>query len=60
MLCCLFAQEMINMPDTNLVRSVTYLLDSFLSDFHAEGSLTGISESDLRAQIEVNFKHFRN
>ncbi|XP_011298266.1 dynein heavy chain 7, axonemal-like [Fopius arisanus] len=49
------AKEMITMPDANLVRSVTYLMDCFLKDFKDEGSLSGISKTDLTAQIEGSF-----
>lgn len=43
------------MPDSNLVRSVMYLMDCFLEDFHDEKYLEGISDMDLRAQTEVRF-----
>ncbi|XP_063980239.1 dynein axonemal heavy chain 7-like [Diachasmimorpha longicaudata] len=49
------AREMINMPDANLVRSLTYLLDCFLSDYQTDGALSGVVESDLRAQVEGSF-----
>lgn len=41
------------MPDSNLLRSVTYLMDCFLDDYYNEEIVKNISELDLRAQIEV-------
>lgn len=41
------------MPDSNLLRSVTYLMDCFMDDYYDEEIAKKISELDLRAQIEV-------
>lgn len=41
------------MQDTNLVRSVTYLMDCFIDEYHDEKIARNINELDLRAQIEV-------
>lgn len=41
------------MPDSNHVRSVTYLMDCFMSDYQNEEVVKAITELDLRAQIEV-------
>lgn len=46
------------MPDANLVRSVTYLFDCFLDDYHDEKYLQTISDLDIRAQVEVNASVF--
>lgn len=42
------------MPDTNLVQSVTYLMDCFLDDYRAETMTEVPNELDLRAQVEVS------
>lgn len=41
------------MPDSNLVRSITYLMDCFMDDYYNEETVKAISELDLRAQMEV-------
>ena len=41
------------MPDANIVRSVTYLFDCFLDDYHDEKYLQTLSDLDMRAQMEV-------
>ncbi|XP_017763577.1 PREDICTED: dynein heavy chain 7, axonemal-like [Eufriesea mexicana] len=43
------------MPDTNLIRSLTYLMDCFLSEYRDEKAIKDIDELDLRAQIEGSF-----
>ncbi|XP_046587391.1 dynein axonemal heavy chain 7-like [Neodiprion lecontei] len=47
--------ELAPMPDSNLVRSLMYLMDCFLEDFHDEKFLEGMSDMDLRAQTEGSF-----
>ena len=46
-------KEMCPMPDSNLLRSVTYLMDCFISDYHEPKPGETMKELDLRAQIEV-------
>lgn len=41
------------MPDANIVRSVTYLFDCFLDDYHDEKYLQTLSDLDMRAQVEA-------
>lgn len=41
------------MQDTNLVRSLTYLMDCFIEEYYDEKIAKNIDELDLRAQIEV-------
>ena len=41
------------MPDSNLLRSITYLMDCFFEDYKDEKVAESISELDLRAQVEV-------
>ena len=41
------------MPDTNLVRSLTYLMDCFLDEYRDVKVAQDIDELDLRAQLEV-------
>lgn len=41
------------MPDSNVVRSLTYLMDCFLDEYRDEKSVKDISDLDLRAQVEV-------
>ncbi|XP_015440426.1 PREDICTED: LOW QUALITY PROTEIN: dynein heavy chain 7, axonemal [Dufourea novaeangliae] len=48
-------KELITMPDANLVRSVMYLFDCFLDDFHDEKYLQTLSDLDIRAQVEGCF-----
>ncbi|XP_043259913.1 dynein axonemal heavy chain 7 isoform X2 [Colletes gigas] len=48
-------QDLITMPDANLVRSVMYLFDCFLDDFHDEKYLQTLSDLDMRAQVEGCF-----
>ncbi|XP_014484361.1 PREDICTED: dynein heavy chain 7, axonemal-like [Dinoponera quadriceps] len=48
-------KELCPMPDSNLVRSVTYLMDCFMDDYYDEEAAKKISELDLRAQIEGSF-----
>ncbi|KOX76420.1 Dynein heavy chain 7, axonemal [Melipona quadrifasciata] len=43
-------KELITMPDANIVRSVTYLFDCFLDDYHDEKYLQTLSDLDMRAQ----------
>lgn len=47
------------MPDTNLIRSLTYLMDCFLDEYREEKAVKDIDELDLRAQIEVRSKFER-
>ncbi|XP_039301684.1 dynein heavy chain 7, axonemal-like [Solenopsis invicta] len=48
-------KEICPMPDSNLLRSVTYFMDCFLDDYYNEEIVKNISELDLRAQIEGSF-----
>ncbi|XP_032686024.1 dynein heavy chain 7, axonemal-like isoform X4 [Odontomachus brunneus] len=48
-------KELCPMPDSNLLRSVTYLMDCFMDDYYDEEIAKKISELDLRAQIEGSF-----
>nr|XP_012232176.1 PREDICTED: dynein heavy chain 7, axonemal-like isoform X1 [Linepithema humile] len=48
-------KEICPMPDSNLLRSITYLMDCFIRDFYNEEVVKNISELDLRAQIEGSF-----
>ncbi|XP_076748638.1 dynein axonemal heavy chain 7 isoform X2 [Xylocopa sonorina] len=48
-------QKICPMPDSNLVRSVTYLMDCFLNEYHDEKVVKNMDELDLRAQIEGSF-----
>lgn len=45
------------MPDTNLVRSLTYLMDCFLAEYRDEKAVKDIDELDLRAQVEVRLSY---
>lgn len=45
------------MPDTNLVRSLTYLMDCFLAEYRDEKAVKDIDELDLRAQVEVRLAY---
>lgn len=42
------------MQDANMVRSVTYLFDCFLDEYHDEKYLQTLTDLDLRAQVEVH------
>ena len=44
------------MPDSNLLRSVTYIMDCFLKDYYDEEVVKNLSELDLRAQLEVGIR----
>ncbi|XP_011702284.1 PREDICTED: dynein heavy chain 7, axonemal-like isoform X3 [Wasmannia auropunctata] len=48
-------KEICPMPDSNLLRSVTYLMDCFLDDYYNEEIARNINELDLRAQTEGSF-----
>ncbi|XP_024941329.1 dynein heavy chain 7, axonemal [Cephus cinctus] len=48
-------REMCPMPDSNLLRSVTYLMDCFLADYNDEKVIENLTDLDLRAQIEGSF-----
>ncbi|KAJ8670547.1 hypothetical protein QAD02_001806, partial [Eretmocerus hayati] len=48
-------KEMIEMPDSNLVRSVMYLFDCFCDDFHDEEFLENTTDLEMRAQVEGCF-----
>ncbi|KAL0118214.1 hypothetical protein PUN28_009103 [Cardiocondyla obscurior] len=48
-------KEICPMPDSNLIQSITYLMDCFISDYHNKEVVKNISELDLRAQIEGSF-----
>lgn len=41
------------MPDSNLVRSLTYLMDCFIDEYRDEKVTKDMDELDLRAQVEV-------
>lgn len=41
------------MPDSNLVRSLMYLMDCFLHEYRDQKMVKDMNELDLRAQIEV-------
>ncbi|KAF3422790.1 hypothetical protein E2986_04661 [Frieseomelitta varia] len=47
------ATKICPMPDTNLVRSLTYLMDCFLDEYRDVKVAKDIDELDLRAQLEV-------
>ncbi|XP_076249285.1 dynein axonemal heavy chain 7 [Calliopsis andreniformis] len=49
------AEEMCPMPNSNLVRSLTYLMDCFLDEYRNERMVKDMNELDLRAQIEGSF-----
>ncbi|KZC14323.1 Dynein heavy chain 7, axonemal, partial [Dufourea novaeangliae] len=48
-------EEICPMPDSNLVRSLTYLLDCFIDEYHDEKVTKDMDELDLRAQVEGSF-----
>ncbi|KYN09877.1 Dynein heavy chain 7, axonemal [Trachymyrmex cornetzi] len=48
-------KEICPMPNSNLLRSVTYLMDCFLDDYYNEEVVKNLSELDLRAQLEGSF-----
>ncbi|XP_033175116.1 dynein heavy chain 7, axonemal [Bombus impatiens] len=48
-------KELITMQDANMVRSVTYLFDCFLDEYHDEKYLQTLTDLDLRAQVEGCF-----
>ncbi|XP_034174982.2 dynein heavy chain at 36C [Osmia lignaria lignaria] len=48
-------KELIKMPEANVIRSLMYLFDCFLDDFHDEKYLHTLSDLDMRAQIEGCF-----
>ncbi|XP_051171696.1 dynein axonemal heavy chain 7-like, partial [Leptopilina boulardi] len=48
-------EEMCPMPDSNLLRSITHLMDCFFDDYEDEKFAKSISELDLRAQVEGSF-----
>lgn len=48
------------MPDTNLVRSLTYLMDCFLDEYRDVKVAKDIGELDLRAQLEVRLECVSN
>ncbi|XP_032678001.1 dynein heavy chain 7, axonemal-like [Odontomachus brunneus] len=49
------AKEIITMPDANLTRSVMYLYDCFLDDYHDEKYVSALSDLNMRAQVEGCF-----
>ncbi|EFN75889.1 Dynein heavy chain 7, axonemal [Harpegnathos saltator] len=49
------AKEIITMPDANLTRSVMYLYDCFLDDYHDEKYVGALSDFNMRAQVEGCF-----
>ncbi|KAL6428106.1 hypothetical protein ACFW04_008466 [Cataglyphis niger] len=48
-------KEICPMPDSNLLRSITYLMDCFMDDYYNEEFVKNLTELDLRAQIEGSF-----
>jgi hypothetical protein len=50
-------QELTPSSDSNLMRSVMNLFDTFMDDFYDEKYMQGISDLDERAQLEVS-THF--
>ncbi|XP_020293119.1 dynein heavy chain 7, axonemal-like [Pseudomyrmex gracilis] len=46
-------KEICPMPDANLVRSITYLMDCFIN--YSDEEIKNISELDIRAQLEGSF-----
>ncbi|XP_076664543.1 dynein axonemal heavy chain 7 [Andrena cerasifolii] len=49
------AEEMCPMPDSNLIRSLTYLMDCFVDEYRDEKVVKDMAELDLRAQLEGSF-----
>ena len=41
------------MPDSNLIRSLTNLMDCFVDEYRDEKVAKDMAELDLRAQLEV-------
>lgn len=52
-------QETCPMPESNHLRSLTYLMDCFLDEYRDEKITKNIDELDLRAQVEVGRKRTR-
>nr|XP_034195921.1 dynein heavy chain 7, axonemal-like isoform X1 [Osmia lignaria] len=48
-------QKICPMPESNLIRSLTYLMDCFVNEYHDEKITKSMTELDLRAQIEGSF-----
>ncbi|XP_076179047.1 dynein axonemal heavy chain 7 isoform X1 [Ptiloglossa arizonensis] len=48
-------QETCPMPESNHLRSLTYLMDCFLDEYRDEKITKNIDELDLRAQVEGSF-----
>ncbi|KAK2577836.1 hypothetical protein KPH14_001102, partial [Odynerus spinipes] len=48
-------KELCPMPDSNLLRSITYLMDCFIEEYRDEKIAKQIDEYDLRAQVEGSF-----
>ncbi|XP_047370603.1 dynein axonemal heavy chain 7-like isoform X1 [Vespa velutina] len=48
-------KELCPMPDSNYLRSITYLMDCFIEEYHDEKIAKNIDEYDLRAQVEGSF-----
>ncbi|XP_076227546.1 dynein axonemal heavy chain 7 isoform X3 [Nomia melanderi] len=48
-------QEICPMPNSNLVRSLTYLMDCFIDEYRDEKATKDMDELDLRAQVEGSF-----
>ncbi|XP_043498185.1 dynein axonemal heavy chain 7-like isoform X3 [Polistes fuscatus] len=48
-------KELCPMPDSNHLRSITYLMDCFIEEYRDEKIAKHIDEYDLRAQIEGSF-----
>lgn len=43
------------MPEANMLRSITYLMDCFIQEYYDEKMKDKINELDLRAQVEVRW-----
>lgn len=41
------------MPNSNLIRSLTHLMDCFVDEYRDEKVVKDMTELDLRAQLEV-------
>ncbi|KAG6798201.1 Dynein heavy chain 7, axonemal [Apis mellifera caucasica] len=48
-------EEIITMPDANLVKSTTYLFDCFVDDYYDEKYCHMMTDLDMRAQVEGCF-----
>lgn len=55
----IFIQEVFPSNDSNLIRSLTNICETFMDSYSNEEHMKTVSQSDLRAQLEVILNYLK-